>query len=82
MPEYEIKCVVKDKEDVIKKIGYEKDGKVYVITREEAVERINKKTASYYVYKDTKVHIYAKDFLRSTADKTTYNNLDNLRHCK
>jgi len=84
MPEYEIKCVVKDENDVIQKIGYEKDGDVYIIDRETAVNRIKNESASFYIYNEqrTKVRVYAKDFLRSTADTTTYNNLDNLRPCK
>jgi hypothetical protein len=84
MLEYEIKCVKKDGEGVIQDIGFERDGSVYLISRAIAVSKIKNGSASYYIYNEqkTKVQVYADDFLRSTADSSTYNNLDNLRNCK
>lgn len=86
MPEYEIKCVVKDEDGDITRIGYYKPEKdtVYVIPRETAIAGIESGETSYYTFNEqkTKVNVYAKDFLRSTADETTYNNLDSLRPCK
>jgi len=85
MREFQIKCVIQDKDKIITGVCIDKER----YTVEEIVNKIDNEQFSFYTYRDNKkAKVYAKKhpatgkwYLTTEPDKTTGNNLDFLPKC-